>query len=317
MKGVRGQKSGLSRAKSREIRSQENRRHRSLAVAARIVVAVLAAVAWYPAPAMAESRAECRAVSSKILDRPVRYCVLLPPSYDAEAARRYPVLYYLHGLGDNEQSMVNRGGWSLVEQLWEQQQIGEFLIATPDGGRSFYINSRDGQERYEDFLVQEFIPVIERRYRIAGTPRLRAIGGTSMGGYGALRLAFKHPKLFASVAVHSAALIGEMPEDLAAGFGRSLRPFGEPFDPSFWNRNTPFALLPSPATLNGLKIYFDCGQQDDFGFDAGAQALHNLLQAKKIPHEFHLYPGRHDREYIAEHFDESLAFQSRVFQSQK
>src|ERR1700680_3866897 len=105
--------------------------------------------------ARAAGRAECRAVPSKILGRAVSYCVLLPSSYDADKTRHYPILYFLHGLGGNQEGLVNSGGGNLIEDLREQGQIGEFLIATPDGGRSFYINSSDARQRYEDFFLRE------------------------------------------------------------------------------------------------------------------------------------------------------------------
>jgi S-formylglutathione hydrolase FrmB len=264
----------------------------------------------------AAGRAESRTIQSRILGRAVRYTVLLPPSYDTQKTRRYPILYYLHGLGDNDQTLL-QGGWDLVEQLQDSGQIREFLIATPDGGRSFYINSRDGRQHYEDFFVREFIPAIEQRYRATGTRAGRGISGTSMGGYGALRFAFRYPELFVSVSAHMAALAEELPGGLRSSFGPGLSAFGQPFDAQFWNRNTPFALIRESRGLNGLAIYFDCGRQDDYGFDAGAQALHQLLQQRGIPHEFHLYPGRHDGEFVAEHFPESLRFDSRAFAGQK
>ena len=143
----------------------------------------------------AANRAESRAIQSTILGREVRYTVLLPPSYDTQKARRYPILYYLHGLGDNEQSLLTSGGWDMVERFQQSGGIREFLIVTPDGGHSFYINSKDGRVRYEDFFIKEFIPAIEQRYRAMGARSGRGISGTSMGGYGALRFAFRYPQL--------------------------------------------------------------------------------------------------------------------------
>ena len=277
-----------------------------------LFAALVAAGVPASAPAQASGRAECRTVASAILKRNVRYCALLPPSYDSAPARRYPVLYQLHGLGDNEQSLVNSGGWDLIEQLWEQKKIGEFLIVTPEGGRSFYVNSRDGREPYEDFFIKEFIPAIERRYRATATRAGRGIGGFSMGGYGALRFAFKYPQLFASVTAHAAALFADLPDSATSLFGRNFRAFGEPLDPAYWRQNSPFSLAQSANGFGALRIYFDCGLSDDYGFDAGTQRLHQLLEQKKIPHEFHLYPGGHNWQYVAEHFDESLAFHSRA-----
>src|ERR1700676_2926154 len=159
----------------------------------------------------AAGRAECRSVPSKILGYDVPFCVLLPPSYDADAAKRYPVVYFLHGIGDNEQVLLNSGGLLMVQDLRDQKRIGDFLIVTPAAGRSFYINSRDGHVRYEDFFIREFIPYIESHYRIRVGRRARGIAGVSMGGYGALRFAFKYPQMFAAVSVNSAALLQKLP----------------------------------------------------------------------------------------------------------
>src|SRR5215510_14795358 len=104
------------------------------------------------------ARIECKSLPSKILTHPVNYCVVLPPSYDSEKTRKYPVLYFFHGLGDNEQMFVHGGAFNLVQDLWERKQIGEFLIVTPEAGATFYINAHNRKIRYEDFLVQEFFP---------------------------------------------------------------------------------------------------------------------------------------------------------------
>src|SRR5271167_4832288 len=270
--------------------------------------------------ASAAGRAECVSLPSKILARDVPYCVLLPPSYDAEKTRRYPILYLLHGLGDNEQMLVHSGGMNLVEDLWEQHELGEFLIATPAGGTSFFINSRDGKRRYEDFFLQEFMPGVEKRYRAQAGRSSRGIAGISMGGYGALHIAFRHPQLFVAVGAHSAALIEKLP-NVSAQNARQMsqlrvlgEAFGSPFDAAFWNQNDPLTIART-ANLAGLKIYFDCGTEDDYAFDSGAEALDKLLTSRHIPHEFHLYPGGHDWTYFAQHLPALLEFHYRVFES--
>ena len=269
--------------------------------------------------AAATGRAECSSLASKILARAVPYCVLLPPSYDTDKTRRYPILYFLHGLGDNDQMFVHSGGINLIEDLWENHSISEFLIVTPQGGTSFYINSRDNKRRYEDFLLDEFLPGIERRYRTEAGRAHRGIAGISMGGYGALHLAFRHPQLFTVVAAHSAALLNKLPGVQAqespqiAGLARVLaNAFGSLFDAAYWNENDPMRIART-ANLTGLRIYFDCGSEDDYGFDSGAEALDKELTARHIPHEFHLYPGGHDWEYFAQHLPASLESASRAF----
>ena len=283
----------------------------------RLAVFLLTSLILFQTSCLAESRVESRAVPSKILGRAVHYTVLLPPSYDTNKTRRYPVLYYLHGLGDNDQTLVNSGGWDLVEELQRSGAIGDFLIVTPDGGRSFYINSKDGRVRYDDFFIREFIPAVEQRYRTVGTRAGRGISGTSMGGYGALRFAFRYPELFAAVSAHMPAIAEELPGGIVSGLGSGLNAFGNSFDPRYWKQNSPFTLVRQQGKLTGLQIYFDCGLQDDFGFNVGSEALHRLLETQGIPHEFHLYPGRHSGQYVAAHFPASLRFQSRALGAKK
>jgi S-formylglutathione hydrolase FrmB len=275
---------------------------------------------YAPCSSAASGRVECDSVSSKILARAVPYCVLLPASFDADKTRRFPILYFLHGLGDNEQAFIHTGAWNLVEEFREKGRLKDFLIATPAGEASFYINSRDGKVRYEDFLLREFLPFIESRYRVRAGRANRAVSGISMGGYGAFHLAFAHPELFSSVSAHSAALIEKLPAFLsenggmpATGRSRILGAvFGLPPDPAFWERNSPLTLART-AAISRLKIYFDCGTDDDFGFEAGATALDKILATRKILHEFHLYPGRHDWSYFASHLETSLSFHSALF----
>ncbi|MGB8524312.1 MAG: alpha/beta hydrolase family protein [Candidatus Acidiferrales bacterium] len=270
------------------------------------------------AKAATSGRAECRSAPSKILGHPVPYCVILPPSYDS-GKQRYPILYFLHGLGSNAQLLIDQGGMDLVNDLWAQNKIGEFVIVTPDAGRSFYINSRDGKVRYEDFFIRELIPYIESHYRVRSERQYRGIGGVSMGGYGSLRFAFRYPQMFGSVSAHSAALVANLPAGGMTGYQGAMlsrvlgTAFGSPPDAAYWNQNSPFTLVKNAPRPNGLKIYFDCGTEDEYGFNAGAQAFHDLLDAHHIPNEFHLYPGGHDWSYVAEHFPASLEFHSRAF----
>ena len=281
-------------------------------------VALLLALVGFVPLAHAAGRGECNSLPSKVLARAVPYCVLLPPSYDTDKEKRYPVLFFFHGLGDDEQMFLHSGGINLVEDLWEDHQLGEFLIVTPAGWTTFYINSRDGRHRYEDFFLQEFMPGIEKRYRTETDRANRGIGGVSMGGYGALHIAFQHPDLFAAVAVNSAALLEKLPK--VGGLDSEIFPqlrvlssaFGSPLDAAFWNKNDPVTLAKT-ANLSGLKIYFDCGYQDDYDFELGAMALDKVLKTRQIPHKFELYQGGHGWTYFAAHLPGSLEFESKAF----
>jgi S-formylglutathione hydrolase FrmB len=275
--------------------------------------------------AQAQGRIDCSAINSRILKRPVHYCVYLPSGYDAGAtqhpARRYPVLYFLHGLGDNERTLFNSGGWTLLDDLRNQHKMGDFLIVAPEGWRSFYVNSVKGSFRYSDFFLQEFVPYIEGKYRIRAGRAGRAISGISMGGYGALRFAFARPELFSAVSAQSAALITETPQQLnsAAQGGVPilgvLGPvFGKPIDAHHWAENNPFLLARHNATgLRSMAIYFNCGQDDNYGFEKGAAELDAELKREGVKHEYHPYPGDHSLTYFLSHFEEVMEFHSKAF----
>ena len=279
-----------------------------------IAVAVLA---LYLFPLLhAQGRAECSVIKSAILERPVRYCAFLPESFDQDKTRHYPVLYYLHGLGDNEQSLLNLGGWDVIGELRRQGKIGDFIVLAPSAGRTFYLNSENDKMRYEDFFIKEFMPQMEKKYRADSTRATRGITGVSMGGYGALRFAFKYPGDFAAVSAQMPALIADLPKDLNAGGAGSPGSlmgdvFGSPFDRAYFDRNNVFyfARTDSVASLKRMKIYFDVGNNDDYGFEQGAQQLHQLLTSRGIPNEFHVYPGHHDAQLVIRHFGDVMQFQ--------
>jgi len=271
--------------------------------------------------AAAQGRIDCSRMESKILERGVRYCAMLPPNYDNDHPKKYPILYFLHGLGQNEQALMLGGGWGLIEDLRQQGKIGDFLIVAVEGRGSFFINSADGKQRYSDFFLTEFLPHIETQFRVIRTRKTRGITGLSMGGYGALRFAFSHPELLGSVSVQSAALITDSPKQINADLPHSGPlpnllggVFGNPIDLAHWNQNNPFLLArQNRAQLKTMAIYINCGQQDDFGFEEGASKLHQQLLAEGVPHEFHLYPGAHTPDYFLSHLGETLRFHSRIF----
>jgi S-formylglutathione hydrolase FrmB len=269
----------------------------------------------------AQGRIDCSTFQSKILQRGVRYCVMLPAGYEKETDKKYPVLYFLHGLGENEQTLISSGGWGLIEDLQKQHRVGDFLMAAPEGWDSFFINSADGRNRYSDFFLSEFLPYIETHYRIVRDRKARGVTGLSMGGYGALRFAFSRPDLFGSVSAQSAALITESPQELnvdlrsAGPFARLLgRAFGDPVNISHWQQNNPYDLArKNQIQIRTQAIYINCGQQDEYGFADGATRMHKQLLAEGLRHEFHLYPGGHNADYFLSHMGETIEFHWHAF----
>ncbi len=286
---------------------------------------ILGITCYLSGAAFAQGRVDCSAIASKILHRSVRYCVMLPPNYDADARKKYPVIYFLHGLGENEQTLLRSGGWGFIEDLHHDHKIGDLLMVAPEGGGGFFINSADSRNRYSDFFITEFLPYIETHYRIQRDRKSRGVTGLSMGGYGALRFAFANPQLFGSVSAQSPALITESPRELdqdlkeAGPLSRLLGSvFGNPINVAHWNQNNPFQLAQkNHVQIRNQAIYINCGQQDEYGFAEGAEAMHRQLTAEKIPHEFHLYPGGHNAEYFLSHLGETIEFHWRAFSAKR
>lgn len=262
---------------------------------------------------------ECDSIASAILSRSVNYCVALPADYNSSPSVRYPTLYYLHGLFEHERSWSDRGGEEILDDLVKSGQVGKFLVVLPDGGKTFYVNSADGKDRYEDFLVQEFVPAIDRKYRTEAVRGERGITGSSMGGYGALHLGMRHPDLFGSASAQSAALIAKFPNPVPTegrwGFyARVLTgPFGSPLDEAYFDANNPLTLAEHPERFADLKLYFDCGDHDRYGFEEGAQMLDKILTQKGFAHEFHLRAGDHGWSYLTQYMKYALLFHWKCF----
>jgi putative tributyrin esterase len=260
----------------------------------------------------------CGSVPSKILGEPVDYCADLPANYNS-TQKRYPTLYFLHGLFENYHAWDENGGKDVLDGLLKQGKIGPFIVILPDGDNTFYVNSCDGRVRYEDFFVQELIPFVDRTYRTIRDRRARGISGVSMGGYGALHLAMRHPDIFGSVSAQSAALIPKFPNPLPAtgrwGFyARVLeKPFGNPLNERYFDENNPLTLAEHPEQFRGLKIYFDVGIDDRYGFEKGAELLNQILDEHNFPHTFVLRQGNHGWSYEQKYLQYSLIFHWRAF----
>ncbi|MCX7984829.1 MAG: esterase family protein [Bacteroidetes bacterium] len=255
-------------------------------------------------------------VKSKILGKDVRYTVYLPYDYET-SSRFYPVVYLFHGYTDNDNAWIQFGeAQRLADQAILSGEIPPMILVTPDAGVSWYINNYDGSVRYEDFFFQEFIPTIEKQWRIRSEKRFRGIAGLSMGGYGATLYALKHPELFAACAAFSAALFTE--EEIVKFdsiqwnkistvlYGPNL--LGEERLTPHLRANNPFFIIRALPVekLKEVRWYFDCGD-DDFLYK-GNSTLHILLRDLKVPHEFRMRDGGHQWSYWRTGLIEGLKF---------
>ena len=219
-----------------------------------------------------------------ILKQAVHYCVQLPATTTPTIAKRisYPVLYFLHGLGTNEQTIFSTGGWSLIEDLRRQHKIATFLIVAPGRKAHFYINSADNSFVTAIFFFRNSSRKSKRKYRVRA-------GRQSAGHHRSLhgRIRGVAIRLCPSRTVFRGQRSKRCPDhsNSAGILRRRTLPtdtwvellgaaFGEPIDLPHWQQNSVFILArKNQSGLRNMAIYFNCGQQDDFGFEDGAAAL--------------------------------------------
>jgi enterochelin esterase family protein len=247
---------------------------------------------------------------SAALGREVGYVVDLPPSYDAAAPKKYPVVYALHGLFEGSGFWERRGLAAILAELRAGGGLPEFLVVAVDGGNSFFVNARGG--RYEDLVTQDFVAHVEASYRVVPGRAGRALLGISMGGYGALHVAFDQPGLFAAVATHSAMLLEKIPSaEQGARRGQMAafhQVFGDPIDVALWNESDPLTKARTVVAKAAPALFLDCGAEDRYGLASGHRELHRILEERGVAHSFELPPGDHGYEYVRTRLEKSLRF---------
>lgn len=285
----------------------------------RLLVALILILPGTRLHADEESTFDYITIESEALGRDARVGVYLPAGYEENQERHYPTLYFLHGLFGSERKWESRGMPEILDQMIESGDAEEMIVVCPDGKNSMYVNWVSGKGRWKDFIVEDLVQAIDARYRTIPGRTGRGISGDSMGGYGAFNLAFHHPDVFGSVSAHSAALypveIDELPDWVKQQAARWKDVYGYPIDVEFWESNNPLHLASvlESDQLRRVKIYFDCGAQDRFGFGVTNQKLSDLLKKRDVPHRFALLDGGHGREYYTSNADRSLRFHSSVF----
>ncbi len=254
---------------------------------------------------------------SKLVSYPVEYSVYLPADYET-SNRSYPVLYLLHGYSDDETGWIQFGEANLIADKGIAN--GDFppcIIIMPDGKVSWYVNSFDGKDPWEDMFIQEFIPAMEKKYRIRSKKEFRAIAGLSMGGNGALLLSMHNPELFSTCVAMSA---GTFTDEEISSNGRYDHYFkniyGEKPETGvsdYWKANSPIHLLDSvdKEQLKSIRFYIDCGD-DDFLYK-GNSALHVKMRDLGIPHEYRVRNGGHQWEYWRTGLFDGLKFMAQSF----
>ncbi|NBA86425.1 esterase family protein [Emticicia sp. CRIBPO] len=256
-----------------------------------------------------------QSVPSKILKGDRKYAIYLPPDYET-SQRSYPVLYLLHGAGDDQTGWVQFGEvLSITDKAIAEGKATPMIIVMPDAntGTRGYFNSVRGDWNYEDFFFKEFLPQIEKTYRIKSEKRFRAVAGLSMGGGGSFMYALHHPELFSSACPLS-AYIGPINMEEADSRLKRMLPDAKPEEvKTFFETQSALSLVNNIADdqKKAVKWYIDCGD-DDFLYE-GNSLIHIAMRKKEIPHEFRIREGGHTWSYWRSALPVVLSFVSDTF----
>lgn len=257
---------------------------------------LIAAALGVTAGPVAEAKVEEVSINSASMRKDIKNVVILPEGYDSTGAP-YPVVYLLHGYGGDEKAWL-----TCTPKLPEYASQMRMIIVCPDGKNSWYFDSPiDSTMCYETYVSTELPAYIDSKYNTIADPKGRAISGLSMGGHGALRLAFRHPGTFGAAGSTSGG-VDIRPFPGKWKIAQALGPYAG--NKKRWDENTVMTMV--DAIPSGMPIIFDCGKSDIFIKEN--TKLHQELVKRQIPHSYDSGPGAHTPQYWKEHIPSHLAF---------
>jgi enterochelin esterase-like enzyme len=244
-------------------------------------------------------------IRSEYLQKQVSLNIILPADY-YESSRYYPVVYLLHGLeGDHKDWIALAGIDKLIDSLEIAGELCESIYVLPDAGNTYYINNYNNRIRYEDFFVRELVPYVDSAYRAQTHKSARSLMGLSMGGYGSIILAMKHPDTFGTVVALSASvrnnemLIALPQKRYESLFSNVYGPhlYGKERITEHWIRHSPYYLIDSlnTAVISDMNWYMACGLSDSLL--PANRALHNLFENHQMKHTLVIDAGEHNWSY--------------------
>src|SRR5579862_2049599 len=254
---------------------------------------------------MENSRVETSHVKVDFAAAGVPYAAILPPGYERSSA--LPLCLILHGGGGSHQSLIDSK--PIYDELWSSGAMPPMVLASAGiSPLGFYLDHPDGSARWETFIADDFLAHLRRTYNIAADSKSTIISGTSMGGHGSLRIAFKYPERFAAVAALEPAIDPALrladvternhffyPPVLQSGGDASAdKLVGTHREAALFTANNPANVAIANADAirkSGLAIYIECGDEDLFNFQDGAEFLHRVLWDLDLSHEYHLVRG--------------------------
>ena len=255
-------------------------------------------------------------LKSEILRMERKYAVYLPPDYET-SERHYPVLYLLHGGGDDQTGWVQFGEIQrIADEAINNGKATSMIIVMPgaNAGIRGYTNDVAGDWRYEDFFFEELMPHVEYKYRIKAEKQYRAVAGLSMGGGGTFFYALHRPDIFAAACPLSASVRPLQRSDTKAYMDlRKMANASEEQMSTWFDKHSILGMIENmpEAEKKAIRWYIDCGD-DDFLYE-GNSLVHIAMRKNEIPHEFRIRDGRHSWTYWREALPEVLNFISTAF----
>jgi S-formylglutathione hydrolase len=281
--------------------------------------ALALAIACAPAAHALDGKLIHVKIATKNVPGPVDVAIYTPPGYDAKRAAAYPLIVQLHGgngSSDNISTLLEP-----LEQAFKQGLLPPSVSVMPSAQRSFYMDYRDGSQKWEQFIITDLLGYVRANYDVPKGREGTLITGISMGGMGSLRIAFKHPDQFQAVASMEPGIepaLAYKDIKLRDRFWRDDRLFeqiyGKPVDEEYWAANNPATIASKNAnSLVGLGIYLDAGDQDMFFLHHGTEFVHRILFDAGISHEYRLVRGAdHVGPSVIPRFTDAMAFFGRV-----
>jgi len=258
----------------------------------RLLLALLSTLTLAMASELVPGRME-----TNLIPHALEYTVLLPDGYDSKS-EPLPLLFVLHG-GDGDTAFLSKLR-VVIDGRWSAGTLPKLIAVTPNADRSFYMDYRDGTQKWETLLTGPFLEHLRQTYKILPGRNVYVMG-PSMGGMGSLRLGFKHPDIFAGLAALEPAIDPVLHWKDVQPRHRFYRPmevleaiFGKPVDAAYWEANNPASIVVRDSARirgSGIAIYLDCGDQDSYGLAEAAEYLHQLLLQHQVQHEYHLVHG--------------------------
>ena len=247
------------------------------------------------APAVEKGTVEHRAFWSASLGRTMPYLVYLPPGYAEEPARRYPVVYLLHGMGGNDSQWVSLGVVGAADRLISTGAIAPMLIVMPEGERAYWVDHATDGQQWGRYTAIDLVGDVDASFRSIARKRARAIGGLSMGAHGALQLALNYPNEFGAVGAHSLVL---------RRFGSAPTYFG---DVSSFAARDPMQIVKAKGRAScPFALWIDIGASDPWA--PLARQFNAELASLGVAHQWHEWPGDHSGRYWSVHVEDYLRF---------